>query len=88
MKPPLSPGLDACTATVSLNLGAQGARGFGRKQPSGFPPLGPLPLFSLVRLLLLTLLLCLFPGVLLIKKDRRGKQADGHQAPVRFRGTG
>lgn len=88
MKSPLSPGLDACTATVSLNLGAQGARGFRREQPSASPPLGALPLFSLVWLLMLTLLLCLFPGVLLIKKDRGGKQADGHQAPVRFRGTG
>lgn len=51
------------------------------------PSPGPCP-SSLVGLLMLTLLLCLFPGVLLIKKDRGGKQADGHQAPVRLWGTG
>lgn len=84
MKSPLSPGLDACTATVSLNLGAQGARGFRTEQP-----LRPLPWAP-------PLLPCWAPCAdlafvcvsWLLKKDRGGKQADGHQAPVRLQGTG
>lgn len=71
-----------------LEPGSPGSTWFQERAAAASPPLGPLPLFSLVGLLMLTLLLCLFPGVLLIKKDRGGKQADGHQAPVRLRGTG